>query len=109
VHSAVELFGDRLGRLTVATVVSFGGVRDDERQATAGLRWLDGLLPGTPAFELLHGHPSTALQRCATAGGFDLIAVGTRGAGFTKAMHGSAAVELARDSKVPVLLVGAPG
>jgi nucleotide-binding universal stress UspA family protein len=46
-----------------------------------------------------------ALHRYAVEGGFALIAVGTRGAGITKAVLGSAATELAHASTIPVLLV----
>jgi nucleotide-binding universal stress UspA family protein len=35
-----------------------------------------------------------------------VIAVGTRGKGLSKAILGSAASELARDSGIPVMLVG---
>lgn len=101
------LLGERIGRLTVATVVPYGGARDQEREATDRLRRLARRNPhGAPQLEILHGHPSTALARCAVEDGYQLVAVGTRGAGITKAILGSAASELARDSKVPVLLVG---
>ena len=57
--------------------------------------------------ELLHGQPAAALSEYAAEGGYSLIAVGTRGAGITKAILGSAATQLAEHSKVPVLLVTA--
>ncbi len=105
--AAVELLGDRLGRLTVATVVPFGNAKEPERLATEELARLPGGVAGrTPDLEILHGHPATALRQGAVEGGYELIAVGTRGKGLTKAMLGSAASELARDSKIPVLLVG---
>ncbi len=47
-----------------------------------------------------------ALRQAATEGGYELIVVGTRGKGLTNHILGSAASELARDSKIPVLLVG---
>ena len=105
--AAVELLGDRLGRLTLATVVPYGDLRAEERQATDRLRLLLYRSPGrAPGVEILHGHPSAALRQCAIEGGYELIAVGTRGKGLTKAILGSAASELARDSQIPVLLVG---
>lgn len=105
--AVVALLGDRIGRLTVATVVPYGGARDQEREATDRLRRLARRNPqGPPELEILHGHPSTALARCAVEDGYQLVVVGTRGAGITKAILGSAASELARDSKVPILLVG---
>lgn len=106
-EAVLDILGDRLGRLTVATVVPFGDIREQERLAAATLRGLAPRQPGrVPRLEVLHGHPSAALHQCALEGGYELIAVGTRGAGLSKAIVGSAATELARDSKVPVLLVG---
>lgn len=108
--AVVELLGERVGRLTVATVVPFGDVKEQEHRAGERLRRLAAERPGRePELEILHGHPSTALGACAAEGGYKLVAVGTRGAGITKAVLGSAASELARDSRVPVLLVGGRG
>jgi nucleotide-binding universal stress UspA family protein len=108
IDAVPTLLGDRLGRLTVATVVPYGELREQERLATKALRSLEG---GTLGFEcdleLLHGHPAAALTQYATTGGYALIAVGTRGAGISKAILGSAAARLAENSKVPVLLVTA--
>ena len=107
IDAAIGLLGDRLGRLVVATVVPFGDVKEPERLAREGLRALAGRTSGmVPQLEILHGHPSDALRQFASEGGFDMVAVGTRGRGLTRAVLGSAASELARDSKVPVLLVG---
>ena len=105
VDAAVALLGDRLGRLTLATVVPFGDVKAPERRAAEQLRRQAGRVP-TADLEVLHGHPSEALRQCAVEGGYQLIVVGTRGKGLTRAVLGSAATELARDSEVPVLLVG---
>lgn len=106
-QAAVGLLGLRIGRLTVATVVPYGDIPESEREAQEELRRLAARTPGhEPELEVLHGHPSNALREFATAGGYELIAVGTRGAGITRAIVGSAATELARDSKIPVLLVG---
>lgn len=107
-QAVIDLFGDRLGRMTVVSVVPYGEVHDQERKAGELLVQLAARTSGrAPGLEVVHGHPSAALRDCATGGGYDLIAVGTRGAGFSKAILGSAASELARESKVPVLLVGA--
>lgn len=109
-RAVVDLLGERLGRLTVVSVVPYGSLHDQERVARERLLQLSERTPGrVPALEVVHGHPSAALRACAIDGGYDLIAVGTRGAGITKAILGSAASELARDSKVPVLLVGGVG
>jgi nucleotide-binding universal stress UspA family protein len=106
-QAVIDLLGDRLGRMTVVSVVPYGGVHEQERTATELLLQLAARTPGrAPGLEVVHGHPSAALRDCALGGGYDLIAVGTRGAGISKAILGSAASELARESKVPVLLVG---
>lgn len=106
-QAVIDLLGDRLGRLTVVSVVPYGGVHEQEQAARDRLLQLAARTPGrAPGLEVVHGHPSAALRDCAIGGGYDLIAVGTRGAGISKAILGSAASELARESKVPVLLVG---
>jgi nucleotide-binding universal stress UspA family protein len=108
VDEVVALLGPRLGRLTVATVVSYGDIPELERLARHRLEQLARRRnPRARKFEILHGRPSVALARRAAEDGYDLIAVGTRGAGISKAIFGSAATELARDSKVLVLVVGA--
>jgi nucleotide-binding universal stress UspA family protein len=103
--AAVALLGDRLGRLTVATVVPFGDVTAPERRAKEGLRRLTDRAPGAN-LEVLHGHPSAALRQFAAEGGYGLIVVGSRGKGLTNAFLGSAADELAHHSEIPVLVVG---
>lgn len=110
IDAVPELLGNRLGRLTVATVVPYGELREQENLARRALRQLDGRAVGAACeLELLHGHPAAALRQYATEGGFALIAVGSRGAGITKAILGSAATELARESTIPVLLVSGAG
>ncbi len=107
IDAVVALLGPRLGRLTVASVVAYGDVGRPRELAEEGLRRLAADRPDqTLVLELLHGHPSVALGAFAAAGNYALIAVGTRGKGMSKAVLGSAASELARESTVPVLLVG---
>ncbi|MEA2826536.1 MAG: hypothetical protein QOG43_975 [Actinomycetota bacterium] len=103
--AAVALLGDRIGRLTVATVVPYGDITAPERRATEGLRRLTQRVPAAD-LEVLHGHPSAALRRFAAERGYGLIVVGSRGKGLTNAFLGSAAEELARHSEIPVLVVG---
>jgi nucleotide-binding universal stress UspA family protein len=106
-QAVVELLGPRLGRLTIATVVPYDGGRDAERRAIAALEHQSDRVGGfVPQVEVLHGRPAAALSLRAAEAGYDLLVVGTRGAGFSKAILGSAAVELSHDSKVPVLLAG---
>jgi len=105
---AVELFGPRMGRLTLATVIPFDGGREGERLAVAALeRQARHMAPLQPSFEVLGGHPSHVLEQLTRDEGYDLLVIGTRGAGRAKALLGSAASKLARRTDVPVLLVGA--
>jgi nucleotide-binding universal stress UspA family protein len=103
--AALALLGDRLGRLTLATVVPFGDVTAPERRAKAALRLLRDRAPASD-LEVLHGHPSAALRQFAAEGGYGLIVVGSRGRGLTNALLGSAADELSHHSEIPVLVVG---
>jgi nucleotide-binding universal stress UspA family protein len=101
--AVIELLGSRLGRLTIATVVPFDGGADEERSALGALdREKERLAWLAPGLEVLKGHPATALTTRATEDGYQLLAIGTRGHG----LFGSAASELARTGKIPVLLVG---
>lgn len=105
--AAVDMLGTRLGRLTLATVIPYDGGLEAERDSRAALDRQARLMTGlTPSLEVVRGHPATALSAEAAAGGYELVAIGTRGAGRSH-LFGSAASELARDCKVPVLLVGA--
>ena len=107
--AAVEMLGPRLGRLTLATVVPYDGGLEAERAAVEALDdQADRLAWLAPGLEVLRGQPGPALTTLAAEGGYELVAVGTRGAGRAH-LFGSAASELARSSKVPVLLVGAGG
>lgn len=108
IEAAQDMLGDRLGRLTVATVVPYDAGRAVERTAMVSLERQAGRAGAqTPEFEVLHGRAASSLRRRAAQGGYNLLAVGTRGAGVSKAIFGSAASELASQTTVPVLLVGA--
>jgi nucleotide-binding universal stress UspA family protein len=106
-HAAIDLFGARLGRLTLATAIPYDGGIDDERHARQALAveadrlsWLD------PGIEVVHGRPGAALVAAAASGGYDLLSIGTTGAGRAH-LFGSAARDVSHESKVPVLLSGA--
>lgn len=103
------LFGPRIGRLTLASVVPFEATRDAIAEATKHLEQAKKVVPGyahlAPKLEIVEGHPATALRSLAVRDGYDLIAIGTRGTEMSKRLVGSAAAELARATDVPVLLV----
>lgn len=106
-QAAVALLGPRLGRLTLATVVPFDGGPEAAPRAQAALRRAAGLVEVPNAeLEVLRGRPAEALRSRANEGGYDLLAVGTRGQGLAHKVMGSTATELARASSVPVLMVG---
>lgn len=119
VASAVRLFRPGLARLTLATVVAddapnsavLDARRELERQA-AGVRAHQPameLLQGIrlePALVVLRGAPAEVLAKTAGHGHFDVVVVGTRGAGWAKTLLGSVSQALATDSPVPVLIAG---
>lgn len=125
-RGAAELFGSRLGELTLATVVDYemasttsagtGGseaARVERAAAEERLReaaeslgaWL-GWKPGTV---LLAGRPAEALRAHAADDGTDVMVVGRRGRGLTKQLLGSCADDLTRSAPVPVLLLADDG
>jgi nucleotide-binding universal stress UspA family protein len=69
-----------------------------ERSAAAA----DVLEPGTV---LLVGQPAAALMKHAAEEGYELLVVGRRGHGASKALLGSTAMRLAHAAGVPVLVV----
>jgi hypothetical protein len=50
-----------------------------------------------------------ALEKAVAVGGYDVLVVGSRGRGLTKAVQGSTASALADGCPVPALIVGAGG
>jgi nucleotide-binding universal stress UspA family protein len=106
----LALFGPRLGRVTLAAVVPYDTGREVERAAERNLAHVERHFEeGEAEAEVLHGRPSESLGRFAREAGYDLLAIGTRGTGRTKTLLGSTAVDLARASKVPVLMFGGEG
>jgi nucleotide-binding universal stress UspA family protein len=107
VEEAVALFGTKLGRVDLVQVIPFDGVVAVEREAkesiAAEAARYARLRPGT---EVVRGRPADVLAARALEGGYDVLVVGTRGAG--RHLFGSTARELASTSPIPVLLFGAP-
>jgi nucleotide-binding universal stress UspA family protein len=104
--AALDLLGSRVGRLTLATVVPYDGGVEHERMARAALEDEAKSMGRMPRLEILHGRPSDALLERAAEDGYDLLVIGTRGAGMSRALLGSAAADIARAGKIPVLLAG---
>jgi nucleotide-binding universal stress UspA family protein len=107
VRDVVDLFGTALGRVTLVSVVPFDASPEAEREAHARLIG-SALEIGDREVDLhvVRGKPATALQDFVASGGYDVVAVGTRGRGSGRTLLGSVATELARKSRVPVLLFG---
>jgi nucleotide-binding universal stress UspA family protein len=122
--AALELLGDRVGRLTLVAVTevddSTAGreerarLRQElERQAEAVRAWLqerDGSaqakLKVTPELQLMSGPPARTLDTIAAEDGYGLLVVGARGAGMSSVLLGSVATRLAARASVPVLIIG---
>jgi nucleotide-binding universal stress UspA family protein len=112
----VDLLGPRIGRLTLAAVLDFDTAEElhgsDAQRAAIGQ--LDAATRaaerswahGTVARVLLAGTPATALVEHAHQSGDDLIAIGCRGRGASKIAFGSVATRLARNTEIPVIIVG---
>jgi nucleotide-binding universal stress UspA family protein len=122
--AALELLGDRVGRLTLVAVTevddSVAGhqerarLREElERQAEAVRVWLQERdVPAqakqtvTPELQLMSGPPARTLDTIAAEDGYDLLVVGARGAGMSSVLLGSVATRLSARASVPVLVIG---
>jgi len=114
-EGAITLLGERLGRLTLASVIDMDsaswpdlptGARSRAEQLLAEEASAVGdLLGRRVGTVLLAGEPSEALKRRAVDDGAALIVVGSTGKGATTALVGSVARHLASSSSVPVLVV----
>jgi nucleotide-binding universal stress UspA family protein len=109
VAAAIALLGPRLGRLTLATVIPYDTGVAEQRAARAELERQGVAVRAGSELELLHGRPGAALLQHAAEGGYDLLVIGTRGRGVSKALLGSTAVDVAESAKIPVLVMGADG
>jgi nucleotide-binding universal stress UspA family protein len=103
----IRLFGSRLGRVTLAAIVPYDSGRAAESQALTNLRRAARHYePGAADLQILSGLPADELVHLAREDGYDVLAVGSRGSGRTKALLGSTAIRLARGTAVPVLTFG---
>jgi len=118
--AAIEILGPSIRRLTLAAVVDFDRIGEHERElrreldrqadraddAICARRAASGPagLPGRCGTVVLKGRADHALAEEAARDGYDLLVVGARGAGVSKALLGSVASRLAGSGKVPVLI-----
>jgi nucleotide-binding universal stress UspA family protein len=101
--AALRILGSAVGRVTLLSVVPFDGGIDADRDALAAIRKeADRYADLRPDVEVRRGHPAGVIAALAEQDDYDLVVVGTRGAGHH--FFGSAARELATASRVPVLL-----
>ena len=115
VRAAVRLVAPVAGRVVLATVVSADAVDGDRADELASARDLlsrhrDGLPEGTAPVEaqIMTGQPAAALLELADTEDADLIVVGRRGKGLSRAVLGSAASRLSTSARCPVLLAPPP-
>lgn len=109
-RSAVQSFGTRIGRLTLARVVDFDNTSQQAREdAERAIRSLEASVASTDAHEpgtiLLSGQPAEALTKHASEEGYELLVIGRRGRGASNTFLGSTASRVANGSDVPVLIV----
>ncbi|TKJ18119.1 universal stress protein [Blastococcus sp. CCUG 61487] len=112
VRDAARLLGTAGARLVLATVLDVDSAeREDaaERgQARALLARVAEQIPATADGQIetrvLAGSPAQALLELAADEHVDLIAVGRRGRGLSRALIGSAAQQISASSRIPVLL-----
>ena len=110
-RAALGLFADRIGRLTLAGVIDYdsaisGRPWDTEKLATEELeRSAASVRLIEPGAVLLVGHPATALMKHAVEEGYEVLVVGRRGHGASKALLGSTAMRLAHGAGIPVVVV----
>lgn len=115
VRAAVRLVAPVAGRVLLATVVSADaaeGGREDQLAAARDLlsRHRRELPGGTVAVEtqIVAGQPASALLDLVEEEDVDLVAIGRRGRGLSRAVLGSAAATVSTDARCPVLLAGPP-
>ena len=112
-QAAVDLLGDRIGRLTLAAVIDYdsagSGSPESRRAAEAHLDTAARAI-GFHQVEraILVGSPAAALEQAAREGEFGLLAVGPRGRGASVAVLGSVASRLASGADVPILIGESP-
>jgi nucleotide-binding universal stress UspA family protein len=107
-RTAIEILGPRTGRLTIAGVTGFdygsSQAQADTKRALESLRAMAASASVSEAgIIILSGRPADALTEFALRDGYELLVVGRRGRGASKAILGSTAAQLASAS-TPVLV-----
>ncbi|HZJ28160.1 MAG TPA: universal stress protein [Acidimicrobiia bacterium] len=111
--AALDLLGDRVGSITLAAVLDYDTAqsdrpwseRDHAEAALADAAELATQRTGrAPTTTVLAGVPAHALADHAVEAGAELLAIGSRGHGATKAVLGSVATHLAASAPIPVLV-----
>lgn len=112
--TGIALFGTRIGRLTIATVLdhdvedSSAGrdMQDRAREILSAHALLAaGLLDRKPETVVLTGRPADALVHHALADNYQVIVISPRGKGASRVLFGSVASSLARGVGVPVVIL----
>jgi nucleotide-binding universal stress UspA family protein len=113
--TVVDLLGPGLRRLTLATVIDYDTAvsqgpwqerHDAEAELDRAADLVGEALGRRPDTIVLAGRPAEALVRHATEGGYRFLAIGSRGRGASRLLLGSVASQLARHTRIPVLIVG---
>lgn len=116
--TGIALFGVRIGRLTIATVLdhdfeSTSAGRDAQDRAremlSAHALLAAELLGREPETVVLTGRPADALVHYARAGNYQVIVVSPRGKGASRVLFGSVASSLSRSVGVPVVILPPTG
>jgi nucleotide-binding universal stress UspA family protein len=107
-RTVVEILGPRIGRLTLVGVTGFGyGNPQVEADTKRALETMQGMAASAGVAHLgitiLSGKPSEALPEYALRERYQLLVVGRRGRGASKAILGSTAAQLA-SAPIPVLI-----
>ncbi len=110
VQSALTLIGETLDTLTLVTALdyeasgSFTGIvsQSDAYSRLAGVASNLDFEPITK--KVLYGSPAETIARFAEQGGYELIILGARGHGMSKALFGSVTAKLAGGTRVPVFV-----
>ena len=107
-RTAVDVLGPRIGRLTLVGVTGFNygnpQVKADTERALETLREMAASTSvAHVGITILSGRPADALPEYALRDGYQLIVVGRRGRGASKAILGSTAAQLA-SAPIPVLV-----